>query len=215
MTVRDARPSDAGALLGIYTWYVRHTAVSFEYEPPTPEEFRQRMIRTTARYPWLVAEEAGGLLGYAYAGPFKGRAAYDWSCETTVYVAREARGRGVGRALYGALERALQSMGVRNLYACIAYPDPEDEYLTLTSPRFHARMGYAEAGRFRRCASKFGRWYDMVWMEKFIGGHEAEPMHVKAYDGAWAFESQLKSYSSACGFAVTVEGGQVPLRDIP
>ena len=170
MTIRDARLSDAEALSRIYAWYVRHTAVSFECEPPTPEAFRERMIQTTARYPWLVAEGEKGPLGYACAGALKGRAAYDWSCETTVYVAREARGRGLGRALYGALEAALQSMGVRNLYACIAYPDPEDEYLTLDSPRFHARMGYVEAGRFRRCANKFGRWYDVIWMEKFIGG---------------------------------------------
>ena len=178
MTKRDARLSDAERMLEIYSWYVDHTAVSFEYVPPTLEEFRGRVAGTTAKYPWLVAEEAGKLLGYAYAGPFKGRAAYDWSCETTIYVDREARGRGLGRALYDALEKALKSMGITNLYACIAYPDPEDEYLTLDSPRFHARMGYVEAGRFRRCASKFGRWYDMIWMEKHIGAHEAEPRKV-------------------------------------
>ena len=183
MTIRDARLSDAEALSRLYAWYVRHTAVSFECEPPTPEAFRERMIQTMARYPWLVAEGEKGPLGYACAGALKGRAAYDWSCETTVYVAREARGRGLGRALYGALEAALQSMGVRNLYACIAYPDPEDEYLTLDSPRFHARMGYVEAGRFRRCANKFGRWYDVIWMEKFIGGHEGEPEAVMKYSG--------------------------------
>jgi phosphinothricin acetyltransferase len=82
--IRDARPADAGPLLEIYAWYVRHTAVSFEYEPPTLEAFRGRMAATTARYPWLVAEEDGRPLGYACAGPFKGRAAYDWSCETTI-----------------------------------------------------------------------------------------------------------------------------------
>ena len=120
MIIRDARPVDAGALLDIYAWYVRHTAVSFEYEPPTLEAFRGRMAATTARYPWLVAEEDGRPLGYACAGPFKNRAAYDWSCETTIYLDGNARGRGIGRALYEALEAALGSMGVRNLYACIA-----------------------------------------------------------------------------------------------
>ena len=181
MIIRDARIADAGELLDIYAWYVRHTAVSFEYEAPTLEAFRGRMAATTARYPWLVAEEDGHLLGYACAGPFKDRAAYDWSCETTIYLDRNARGRGIGRALYEALEAALGSMGVRNLYACIALADPEDEYLTLDSPRFHERMGYATVGRFHRCASKFGRWYDMVWMEKTIGGHGDNPGTVVPY----------------------------------
>ena len=179
MTIRDARPSDAGELLAIYGWYVERTAVSFEYAVPSPEEFRRRMARTMERYPWLVAEADGRVMGYAYAGAFKGRAAYDWSCETTVYVRRDARGKGLGRALYGALEAELGRMGVRNLYACIAVPEAEDETLTLDSPRFHRRMGYREVGRFRRCASKFGKWYDMIWMEKVIGSHEPGPAPVR------------------------------------
>ena len=181
LTIRDVRPADAEALLGIYAWYVDHTAVSFEYEAPTLGEFRARMAAAAGRYPWLVAEEDGRLVGYACAGPFKGRAAYDWSCETTIYLRRDCRGRGIGRRLYLALEAALGSMGVRNLYACIAFPDPEDEFLTLDSPRFHERMGYARVGRFRRCASKFGRWYDMIWMEKHIGEHEPEPEKIRGY----------------------------------
>lgn len=172
MTIRSAAPADAPRLLEIYAWYVERTAVTFEYETPALSDFRARMKRTMARYPWLVAEEGGRILGYAYAGIFKDRAAYDWSCEVTIYLDHEARGRGLGRALYGALEAALGEMGMRNLYACIAFAEPEDEYLTQDSPRFHARMGYREAGRFRRCAWKFDRWYDMIWMEKFIGSHD-------------------------------------------
>ena len=178
-SVRSAQLDDAEALLEIYSWYVRNTAVSFEYEPPTLEAFRGRMAHTMERYPWLVLESDDGLLGYACAGPFKARDAYDWSCETTIYLRRDCRGRGLGRALYGALEAELGAMGVRNLYACIAYADPEDETLTLDSPRFHARMGYVQAGRFLQCASKFGRWYDMVWMEKQIGAHEANPEPIQ------------------------------------
>ena len=123
---------------------------------------------------WSVTEEDGAALGYAYAGPFKGRAAYDWSCEISIYLDPAARGRGLGRALYEALERALQAMGVQNVYACIAYPEAEDEYLTRASADFHARMGLALAGRYRQCGRKFGRWYDMVWMEKLIGEHVAD-----------------------------------------
>ena len=182
LTIRDARLSDAEALLAIYGWYVIYTAVSFEYDVPAVSEFQRRMATTMARYPWLVAEADGRLLGYAYAGPFKGRAAYDWSCETTIYIDRQCRGRGIGPMLYRALEAALGSMGVRNLYACIAFPNPEDEYLTLDSPRFHERMGYTRVGSFRQCASKFGRWYDMIWMEKHIGAHEPEPEQLRRYN---------------------------------
>ena len=121
--------------------------------------------------PYLVIEADGAALGYAYAGPFKGRAAYDWSCEISIYLDAAARGRGLGRALYEALESALRAMGVLNAYACIAWPEPEDEYLTRASAGFHAWMGFALAGRYHRCGRKFGRWYDMIWMEKLIGGH--------------------------------------------
>ncbi len=169
--IRDAALSDAPRLREIYAWYVTGTAVSFETEVPSVEEFRDRMRRITQRYPYLAAEEDGVVLGYAYAGPFKQRAAYDWSCEMTVYVDRDARGRGLGRQLYEALEARLKAMGILNLYACIAVPEREDEYLTFGSERFHARMGYARAGLFRKCGYKFGRWYSMVWMEKLAGGH--------------------------------------------
>ncbi len=179
MTIRSATPDDAPRLLEIYSWYVERTAVSFEYGTPSLEEFRGRMARTMEKYPWLVVEEDGAVLGYAYAGVFKGRAAYDWACETTIYLDRDARGRGLGRALYGALEAELKAMGILNLYACVTWPEAEDETLTLASPRFHARMGYAEVGRFRRCGYKFGRWYDMIWMGKDIGPHDSDPAPVR------------------------------------
>ena len=178
-TIRNATTSDAGRLLEIYGWYVENTAVSFEYDVPTPEAFRWRIENTLRRYPYLVIEDGGRAMGYAYAGAFKGRAAYDWSCEVSVYVDRNARRQGFGKCLYGALEAALRDMGITNLYACIAVPETEDEYLTLDSVRFHARMGYREAGHYRQCAQKFGRWYDMVWMEKFIGEHRPNQPPVR------------------------------------
>lgn len=181
MIIRDATVADAERLLEIYAWYVENTAVTFEYDVPSPAEFRERIAHTTRKYPWLVAEADGRPAGYAYAGPLKGRTAYDWSCETSIYVDRAAHGLGIGRALYEALEAELRAMGVTNLYACIACPDPEDEYLTLDSPRFHARMGYAEAGRFRRCGYKFRRWYDTLWMEKQIGEHRADQPPVRPW----------------------------------
>ena len=181
-TVRTATPGDASRLVEIYAWYVRHTAVTFDYDVPAEAEFRARLERTLARYPYLVIEDGGRAMGYAYAGPFVGRAAYGWACETTIYLDPAARHKGLGRALYGALEDALRGMGVLNLYACIGVPEREDEYLTLDSPRFHARLGYAEVGRFHRCGYKFGRWYDMIWMEKVIGAHNPDPAPVRLPD---------------------------------
>jgi len=119
-----------------------------------------------------VAEEGGVILGYAYAGPFVGRAAYGHCCELSIYLDRAARRKGYGRRLYEALEAELSSRGVLNLYACIGDPGEEDEYLTRDSERFHRRLGFTLAGRFHACGRKFGRWYNMIWMEKIIGEHE-------------------------------------------
>lgn len=167
--IRPATVRDAEALVEIYAPYVRDTAVSFELVPPSPAEFAQRIERVMARYPFLVAEQDDAIAGYAYAGPFKERAGYDASVELSVYVNPSHQGKGVGRALYAALESELAEAGVTNLYACIAYPREEDEYLNYGSVRFHERMGFGIVGRFHGCAQKFGRVYDMVWMEKLVG----------------------------------------------
>ncbi|MBR0403955.1 MAG: N-acetyltransferase [Eggerthellaceae bacterium] len=167
--IRSATVRDAEALAGIYEPYVRDTAVSFELVPPSPEEFAIRIERVLARYPYFVAEREGVIVGYAYAGPFKARAAYDASVELSVYVEQSSQGGGVGRALYTTLESKLVEDGMTNLYACIAYPREEDEYLTYASVRFHEHLGFNIVGRFHGCARKFGRVYDMVWMEKLVG----------------------------------------------
>ena len=177
--IRSARVEDAERLLEIYAYYVRNTAITFEYDVPSLAEFQTRIRDTLKRYPYLVIEENGKIMGYAYAGVFKGRAAYDWSCEMTIYLDRAARGRGLGRKLYAALEAVLKEMGMLNLYACIAYPEIEDAYLTRNSPEFHARLGYATVGRFHRCGYKFGRWYDMIWMDKIIGEHRKDANPIK------------------------------------
>ena len=131
--IRDAKLSDAPRLLEIYSYYVKNTAITFEYNVPSLEEFRHRMKNITLRYPYIVLEAAGKVMGYAYAGSFIGRAAYDWSCEMTVYLDRTAKKLGFGRKIYEAMEQRLKDMGILNLYACIGYIDKEDEYLNHNS----------------------------------------------------------------------------------
>ena len=179
--IRDAVLEDAPRILEIYSYYITDTAITFEYDIPATDEFRERMRRIMQKYPYLVVEQDGIIQGYAYAGVFKDRAAYDWSCEMTVYIARNEQRRGLGRMIYEALEARLKAMGIMNLYACVAYPEKEDEYLTRNSAMFHKQLGYALAGTFRRCGCKFGRWYDMVWMEKLIGDHAKGQKPVTAY----------------------------------
>ena len=160
-------------MLAIYAPYVTDTAITFEYDVPTEEEFRQRIERISKKYPYLVAEEEGRVVGYAYASAFKERAAYQWSVETSIYVDRQEKRKGVGKQLHDALETELKERGILNMNACISYVEPEDEYLTLDSVRFHEHMGYQKVAHFHLCGRKFGRWYDMIWMEKLIGEHPA------------------------------------------
>ena len=171
ITIRTATLSDAQALLNIYSPYVEHTAITFEYDVPSVEEFASRIKNTLQKYPYLVAEKNGRLLGYAYASPFHERPAYDWAVETSIYVDQNIKHQGIGRRLHDALEDALRSQGILNMNACIAYPPEEDEYLDKNSVEFHTHMGYRLVGEFYKCGYKFRRWYNMVWMEKLIGNH--------------------------------------------
>ena len=181
MEIRAAELSDAGRLLEIYAPYVKNTAITFEYVVPGEEEFRNRIRNVLEKYPYLVAVEDGKILGYAYVSAFKERAAYDWAVETSIYVDQSARRQGIGRSLYDALEKILKEMNILNMNACIGYPKEEDEYLTRASVEFHERMGYRLVGEFHDIGYKFGRWYNMVWMEKMIGEHQEHPESVRTF----------------------------------
>lgn len=180
--IRTATVEDAEAILAIYAPYVTDTAITFEYEVPGIEEFRERIRHTLKRYPYLVAEKDGVIIGYAYAGPFKERAAYDWAVETTIYVDISRKKMGIGKKLYAALEQSLAQQNILNLNACIGYPEQEDEYLTKNSVEFHKHLGYRLVGEFYQCGYKFGRWYNMVWMEKQIGKHTDDPRPVIPFE---------------------------------
>jgi len=170
-----ASPDDAKALLEIYAPYILQTGITFEYEVPSEAVFRKRIETVLEKYPYLVAVEEGKPVGYAYAKELGERAAFSRSVETVIYLGKNRRGKGLGRLLYGELERILRLQNVTNLYAAVSYREKEDETITHASPRFHLSMGYQKAAHFSKCGYKFGRWYDIVWYEKHIAEHGEDP----------------------------------------
>ena len=166
MTIRLATPEDAAAICDIYSHYVRNTAITFDIEPPTVEELRTKIESIEERYPFLVAEEDGVIVGYSYASAFRPRAAYVHAIETSVYVRQDFKGNGTGRKLYGALEAILRLQHVYTANACISFIDPADEYSPETSRLFHERMGYKLCAHIPNCGRKFDRWYGIIWMQK-------------------------------------------------
>ena len=186
MEIMPVKMEDAEELLSIYAPYVRDTAISFEYEVPSLHEFQERIQNISSILPYIKAIEAGEILGYAYANKFKNRKAYDWSVEVTVYVRKDSRRTGVGKLLYHALEDALKRIGVLNMNACIAVPKEEDEHLSNDSYHFHEKTGFHLVGTFHNSGYKFNTWYDMIWMEKIIGEHQAHQRNVRY--GEWTVE---------------------------
>ena len=156
--IRHATESDAADIQAIYAPEVLETAITFEIEPPSVEDFRQRIRETTATLPWLVCERDGSVLGYAYAGAHRSRAAYRWSVDVTVYNHRQARGMGIGRALYTALLAMLPLQGLHKAYAGITLPNPG-------SVGLHQSMGFAPVGVYRGVGYKLGAWRDVGWWD--------------------------------------------------
>lgn len=181
INIRTASVKDAAKLIEIYAYYVEHTAITFEFEVPTLAEFENRIETTLKNYPYLVAEVDGDIAGYVYASRFRTRAAYDWSVETSIYLNKKYQRLGLGRMLYEHLEEILKKQNVTNLYAGAADPVKEDEYLTRSSERFHEAMGYKTVAKYQKCGSKFGRWYNLISMEKIIGEHSCPPNEFIPY----------------------------------
>lgn len=161
MNIRKATISDAAELLAIYTPYVEKTAITFETQVPTVEEFENRIRNISENFPYFVAEDDKRLLGYAYASTYYARAAYDWTVELSVYVAEDARGKGVGSHLYDCLEKELAVRGFKNFLACIALPNP-------SSLALHEKRGYEQVAHFKKVGYKFDCWHDIVWFQKSL-----------------------------------------------
>jgi L-amino acid N-acyltransferase YncA len=159
--VRDATGADAEACAAIYAPYVTNTSVSFELEPPTPDQMAQRIKHALDRHAWLVLEVEGGVAGYAYGHPFAERPAYRWACEVSVYLQRERHRSGGGRLLYEALLARLADRGYRRALAGMTLPND-------ASTGFHRALGFEPVGIYRRVGWKNGSWHDVAWMQKTI-----------------------------------------------
>ena len=163
--LRIATEADVPAMLAIYAPYILTTTYSFEYTVPSEEEFLARFRKYTAQFPWLVWEEEGKILGYAYGSAPFDRAAYSWCAESSVYLSADARGRGIGKKLYAVLEELLRRQGYRVLYALITSENA-------ASLAFHSRCGFTPRAEFTRCGYKFGRWLGVHWYEKELNSVE-------------------------------------------
>ena len=128
--------------------------------------FKERIQKTLEHFPYFVLEENGEVVGYAYAGRFSARAAFDWSCEVSIYISLAHQRKGYGKLLYAALEEKLLELGYQNIYACVAVPEVEDEYLTMNSLSYHHHLGFTDCGLFKNCGCKFNRWYHIAWLQK-------------------------------------------------
>jgi L-amino acid N-acyltransferase YncA len=167
--VRDATANDAVACAAIYAPYVTDTAITFEYEPPTEADMAGRIAAAQRRHAWLVLEDDGRVVGYAYGGPYKERAAYRWSCEVSVYLETGRRRGGGGRALYEALLARLTELGFRTAVAGMTLPNE-------ASVGLHRAVGFEPIGTYRRIGWKLGAWHDVAWVQRSIGSDDAPPL---------------------------------------
>lgn len=176
MKIRVATVEDAKSIQNIYAPYVEKTAITFEYDVPCIDDFRQRIISTLKEYPYLVAVEQGSIVGYAYASSFHSRAAYRHSAEVSIYLDEKWHKKGIGKLLYQELEKRLTAQNVFVLYACITTTERvDDENLTDASICFHKGMGYTTVGKHNLCGYKFNKWYSVIWMEKLIADRADRP----------------------------------------
>ena len=170
LRVRDATPADAAACAAIYAPYVTDTAISFEEEPPSAELMAARIATAAERHAWLVLEDGGRVVGYAYGGRFAARAAYRWACEVSVYVELGRRRSGAGRMLYEALLPRLAARGYRVAVAGLTLPND-------ASVGLHRAIGFEPVGTYRRIGYKHGSWHDVAWVQRALGdeGSASEP----------------------------------------
>jgi L-amino acid N-acyltransferase YncA len=168
VALRLAPEHDAAACAGIYRPYVTDTVITFEETPPSVDEMGRRMSEALSTHTWLLAEVAGQAVGYAYAHPFASRPAYRWACETSIYLAGEHRGHGVGRLLYDALLEQVTARGYTTALAGITLPNA-------ASVALHTGLGYQPVGTYRRVGWKHGGWHDVAWYQLALRSADQPP----------------------------------------
>ncbi len=166
--LRTAEKQDIPDILEIYTHYVTKTAVSFEFQPPSPEVFAQKFDETRRKFPWLICEVNGAVAGYAYSKNFRQDAAYAWSAEISVYIGNDYQRKGIATFLYQCMERLLVLQGYYTVYAGVTASNEK-------SLKFHKTLGFKEAGLYHNVGYKLGAWHDVVWFEKKLREYKADP----------------------------------------
>jgi len=169
--IRLIEEDDIESVLGIYRPYIEETAITFETEVPTLEEFKKRVHRILESYPFLVYEQNGEILGYAYANRYRERKAYDYVVESSVYLIKEVQGQGIGKQLYLALIDVLKKQGFQDIMACFTIPNE-------SSVRLHEKLGFQYVGTQEKMGYKLGAWHSVGWMQLMIGQHEDEPSKI-------------------------------------
>lgn len=170
--IRLINETDAKAASDIYKYYVENTIISFEYEPPTPEEYIQRIKTNTEKYPWLVCLIDDRVIGFAYGSTHRYRTAYQWSPESTIYLAPDFHSKGIGRILYETLFSLLKIQGYYNVFAGVALPNEK-------SICFHQAMGFEEIGVFKNVGYKHGKWHHTHWFQLTLNAHKLNPATPK------------------------------------
>lgn len=170
--LRSATLADAAGMLKVYEYYVRTTAATFEYEPPPLSEFASRIEKILPDFPWLVCLYDGEIIGYAYAGKHRERTAYQWSPESTIYIAGQHHGTGIARVMYETLFDLLRQQGYINVYASVLATN-------VSSNRFHQAMGFTHIGTFSNVGYKLGAWHSNNWYELPLSAHVSMPQPPK------------------------------------
>lgn len=170
--IRLISETDVAAVLEIYTYYVENTIISFEYEAPSIEEYLQRIITNTVNYPWIVCLYNSQIIGFAYGSTHRYRTAYQWSPESTIYMAPDFHTKGIGKLLYELLLSLLKLQGYYNVYAGVALPNDK-------SIGLHKKLGFDEIGIFQKVGYKHGDWHDTHWFQIHLNTHKLEPATPK------------------------------------
>ena len=189
-SIRLISENDAREVLEIYNPYVLNTIVSFEYEPPSEDEFLLRIQNNISEYPWLVCLYGNKIIGYAYASKHRYRTAYQWSCESTVYLLTEYHRKGIALILYKTLFSILKIQGYFNVYAGVSLPNEK-------SVGFHQSVGFKKVGIYKKVGYKFNKWHDVEWFQFQLQKHSVNPMTPKTIQSMISSEKLIKIFQNA------------------